>query len=290
MKTNKKVIAIVGATASGKTAYSIELAKKIDGEIISADSRLVYKDMNIGTAKPTAQEMSAIPHHMIDLVNPDFEYSAGLYKKEATDIIKKILLKGKTPIIVGGTGLYIDILLNNFSMPEIPPNRNLRNELEKLQTDDLYEILLKKDQSAEKIIHKNDRKKVIRAIEIINETGKSLKDSRSVEDQEFDIQWIGRNFERKELYKRIESRVDLMIKQGLVEETKALINKYGRVYNIINTIGYKEILEFIDGKCSLEESCIMLKQHTRNYAKRQLTWFRKNENIEWNVFPEKLEK
>ena len=284
------VIAIVGATASGKTAYSIELAKEIDGEIISADSRLVYKGFNIGAAKPTIEERQGIPHYMIDIVEPDFEYSAGLYKQQAKKIINDIIKRGKTPIIAGGTGLYIDILLKNYDLPEIPADRPLREELKKYTKDDLYNKLLELDSDAGEIIDKNDSKKIIRAIEIIKTTGKSLKNSRGIKPSEYNIKWIGKNFDRKTLYERIDKRVDIMIENGLVEETKGLLDKYGDIPNITSTIGYREISGYLYDKYSLEEGIALLKRNTRNYAKRQLTWFRKNTDIIWDVYPEKLKK
>lgn len=284
------VIAIVGATASGKTAYSIELAKEIDGEIISADSRLVYKGFNIGAAKPTIEERQGIPHYMIDIVEPDFEYSAGLYKQQAKKIINDIIKRGKTPIIAGGTGLYIDILLKNYDLPEIPADRPLREELKKYTKDDLYNKLLELDSDAGEIIDKNDSKKIIRAIEIIKTTGKSLKNSRGIKPSEYNIKWIGKNFDRKTLYERIDKRVDIMVENGLVEETKGLLDKYGDIPNITSTIGYREISGYLYNKYSLEEGIALLKKNTRNYAKRQLTWFRKNPDIIWDVYPEKLKK
>ena len=284
------VIAIVGATASGKTAYSIELAKEIDGEIISADSRLVYKGFNIGAAKPTIEERQGIPHYMIDIVEPDFEYSAGLYKQQAKKIINDIIKRGKTPIIAGGTGLYIDILLKNYDVPEIPADRPLREELKKYTKDDLYNKLLELDSDAGEIIDKNDSKKIIRAIEIIKTTGKSLKNSRGITPSEYNIKWLGKNFDRKTLYERIDKRVDIMVENGLVEETKGLLDKYGDIPNITSTIGYREISGYLYDKYSLEEGIALLKKNTRNYAKRQLTWFRKNPDIIWDVYPEKLKK
>jgi tRNA dimethylallyltransferase len=290
-KTKKiKVIAIVGATASGKTAYSIDLAKKIDGEIISADSRLVYKGFDIGTAKPTKEEQAGIPHYMIDIVEPEFDFSAGLYKKQATSLIKEITNKGKTPIIVGGTGLYIDILLKNYDLPEIEPNKELRAKLKQLTKEELHNKLSTIDPQACEIIDKNDSKKIIRAIEIIKTTGKTLAESRGMNESEFDIEWIGKNFDRKTLYSRIEQRVDAMIEMGLIEETKSLLKKHGAIPNLINTIGYREIYGYINNQYSLEEAIELLKKNTRNYAKRQLTWFRKNEEIKWDIFPEKLKK
>lgn len=290
LSTKPKVIAIVGATASGKTAYSIELAKQIDGEIISADSRLVYKGFDIGTAKPTPKEMDGVSHYMIDIVEPEFDYSAGLYKKEATAIIEKILSKGKTPIIVGGTGLYIDILLKNFDLPEIEANKQLRLELNKLSKTELFEKLEGLDKNAASSIDPNDRKKVIRAIEIITKTGKSLDSSRGINESKYDIEWIGKNFERKILYERINKRVDMMVEEGLLTETKQLLEKHGRIPNLVNTIGYREIIGYLDNLYSLEDALELLKKNTRNYAKRQLTWFRKNDEIKWDVFPEKLKK
>lgn len=286
-----KVIAIVGATASGKTAYSIELAKKIGGEIISADSRLVYKGFDIGTAKPTKEEQSGIKHYMIDIAEPEFDYSAGLYQKQAAKCIYKIHNSGKIPIVAGGTGLYIDILLKNYNLPNIEPNKKLRKELENLSTEELYAILTQADPQGAKTIEQNDKKKIIRAIEIIKTLGTTLENARGInKESEFDVEWIGRNFDRKTLYTRIDSRVEQMIEQGLVEETKKLLNKHGRIYNLVNTIGYREIIKYLDNEMTLDESIDLLKKNTRNYAKRQLTWFRKNEEIKWNVFPEKLAK
>lgn len=291
LSNNKiKVIAIVGPTASGKTAYSIELAKKLDAEIISADSRLVYKGFDIGAAKPTKEEMDGIPHYMIDIVEPEFEYSAGLYKKEAKEKILEIYNKNKIPIIVGGTGLYIDILLKNYNLPQIEANHTLRNELKTLSADNLYQKLYELDTEATNAIDKNDRKKLIRAIEIITTTGQPLSKTRSIDESEYDIEWIGKNFERKTLYNRIDKRVDIMIENGLIKETQNLLNKHGRIPNIVNTIGYREIISYLDNKCSLEEACDLLKKNTRNYAKRQLTWFRRNSEIKWDVYPEKLKK
>ncbi len=289
-KNKIKVIAIVGATASGKTAYSIELAKKIDGEIISADSRLVYKGFNIGTAKPDEKEQDGIPHYMIDIVEPEIDYSAGLYQKEAKEKIYEINKRGKTPIIVGGTGLYIDILLKNYHLPEIAPNLEFRNKLKQLESEELFEILRNKDLKASESIDKNDRKKIIRALEIIETTGSTLNNSRGISEPEFEVEWIGRNYTRDELYSRIDKRVDIMMEQGLLDETKYLLKKHGRIQNLINTIGYREILGYIDNKYSLQEALDLLKKNTRNYAKRQLTWFRKNPNISWNIYPEKLKK
>lgn len=282
-----KVIAIVGATASGKTTYSIELAKKNDGEIISADSRLVYNGFDIGTAKPSIEERQGVPHHMIDIVEPEFEYSAGLYQQQAKEKIYEIANRGKVPIMAGGTGLYFNVLLNNYEMPHVEPDWNLRTELEKLSNLQLFDRLLDINRNVPDIIELNDRKKLIRAIEIVTLSRKTLDEIRSISEPEFEVEWIGRNFEREELYNRINKRVDMMLEQGLIEETKTLLSRHGRIPNLIDTIGYHEIIEYIDRKCSLEEAIEQLKLNTRRYAKRQLTWFRRNKNIKWNIKPEK---
>ena len=289
--SNKKIIAVVGPTASGKTAYAVELAHKINGEIISADSRLVYKGFDIGTAKPTVEERQGIPHYMIDIVEPEFDYTAGLYVTEARRIIEDIIKRGKTPIIAGGTGLYFRLLLENYVMPEVKPNYDLRKELQEYSSEDLHNILKKLDHDAADKIYANDKKKLIRTIEIIKISGKPISESRSVaEDSQYDVDWLGLNFPREILYDRINKRVDIMIENGLVEETKNLLAKHGHIYNIVNTIGYQEITKFLDGEFSFEEAVDKLKQNSRNYAKRQLTWFRKNTKIKWNVYPEKLKK
>lgn len=285
-----RVVAVVGATASGKTKYAVELAKRIDGEIISADSRLVYKGLDIGTAKPTDDEMCGIPHYMIDIVEPEFDYSAGLYVDGAKKHIKDIISRGKVPIVAGGTGLYFRLLLENYSLPDIKPDYELRDELSKLSYNELYMMLSELDCDAANSVEKNDKKKLIRYIEIVKLTGKPLNDARGIKTPEFDVEWIGLNFPREELYDRINRRVDVMVEQGLVDETKSLIEKHGRISNITDTIGYREILEFLDGKMTLEEAKDKLKQNTRNYAKRQLTWFRKNPAIKWNVYPDKKKK
>ncbi len=287
---NNKVIAVVGATASGKTSYAIDLARKIGGEIISADSRLVYKGMDIGTAKPTIEEMQGIPHYMIDVVEPEFNYSAGLYAKEAKRCIEDIVSRGKVPIVVGGTGLYYRVLLENYDLPDVKPDYELRENLYKYSCEELLEMLLNLDEKAGNSVERNDKKKLIRYIEIIKLTGKPLDLARGKRDKEFDVEWIGLNFPREILYDRINKRVDQMIELGLVEETQELLEKHGRISNITDTIGYREIISYLDGELSLDDAKDKLKQNTRNYAKRQLTWFRKNEEIKWNCYPERKKK
>ena len=287
---NNRVIAVVGATASGKTSYAIELAKKINGEIISADSRLVYKGMDIGTAKPTIDEMQEIPHYMIDVVEPEYNYSVGLYVKAAKKHITDIISRGKVPIVVGGTGLYFRVLLENYDLPDVKPDYELRKELSSYSYEELLEMLTKLDEKAANSVEKNDKKKLIRYIEIIKLAGKPLDLVRGVKEKEFNVEWVGLNFPREILYDRINKRVDLMIEQGLIDETKKLLQKHGRISNITDTIGYREVLSYLDGELSLDEAKDKLKQNTRNYAKRQLTWFRKNEQINWNCYPDRKKK
>ena len=289
MKENSlknKVIAVVGPTASGKTKFAVELAQKIGGEIISADSRLVYKGFDIGTAKPSIEERGGIPHYMIDIAEPEEDYSAGLYANEAKKVINDIRSRGKIPIVAGGTGLYINILLMNYDLPKVEPDYELREQLR--AQEDLSGILAAIDPAAAQNIDKNDRKKLIRAIEIVKKTGRPL--APKINNPEYDVEWIGLNYPRDVLYERINMRVDEMINSGLVDETKKLLQKHGRIPNLLYTIGYQEVIQYLDGEFTLEEAVDKLKQNTRRYAKRQLTWFRKNPEIKWNVYPEKLKK
>ena len=281
-----KVIAVVGATATGKTSYSIDLAKKIDGEIISADSRLVYKNFDIATAKPTIEERDGVPHHMIDIVEPFENYSVGLYVNDAKKCINDILSRGRTPIVVGGTGLYLNALLMNYDFPKVEPDIKLRKKLESDET--IYDKLVELDPDFACKVEKNDRKKIIRSLEVILLTGNKISNLKN--EKEFDVEWIGLNYPREELYDRINSRVDLMVECGLLEETKQLLEKYGRVDNLLYTIGYQEIISYLDGELTFDDAIATLKQNTRRYAKRQLTWFRKNEDIQWNLYPETLKK
>lgn len=285
-----KLIAVVGATASGKTAYAVELARRVNGEIISADSRLVYKGLDIGTAKPDMDERFGIPHYMIDIVEPEVDYSVGLYANEARNIIEDIISRGKTPVIAGGTGLYFRILLENYDLPKINPDYELRETLSKLSFSELYEMLVNLDAEAAKLVVQNDKRRAVRFIEIVKLTGSPVSEARGLKEPEFEVEWIGLNYPREELYDRINRRVDLMIEQGLVDETKNLLAKHGRINNIINTIGYREITSYLDGELTLEEAKDKLKQNTRNYAKRQLTWFRKNPDIKWNCYPDRKKK
>ncbi len=279
-----KVIAIVGPTASGKTKLAIEMAKELDTEIISADSRLVYKGFDIGTAKPTKEEQSIIKHHLIDVVEPEIDYSVADYVDLAAEKIREIHSKGKVPIVAGGTGLYFRILLENYALPRIEANSQLRQELEEMDTDSLYSELIKLDPKSAEKIHKNNRVRVIRALEVTKILNKPFSEAVGLKDSEYDVEWVFPQIESRDiLYDRINKRVDIMVEDGLVDETKHLLNKHGRIKNLVNTIGYQEIIGYIDGIFSLEEAKEQIKQNTRRYAKRQLTWFRKNPHLNFEI-------
>lgn len=275
---------------------SIELAKKIDGEIISCDSMQIYKDMDIGTAKPTKEEMQGIKHYLIDFVSPDERYSVADFKKDAKKAIKEILAKGKTPIIVGGTGLYVDSLIYEIEYQNIEFDEKYRERLEQQAEeqglDKLYEMARKIDGEAIKKISPNDKKRILRILEIYHATGKNKteqeKESRKKE-VEYDYKIYALSWDREKLYERINKRVDIMLEQGLIEEVKNVYNKYEKFPTAMQGLGYKEVVEYLEGKTSKEEMIDKIKQETRRYAKRQLTWFRKNKQTIWLDAQDKIQ-
>ena len=278
-----KVIAVVGPTASGKTKLAIELAHKLNGEVISADSRLVYKGFDIASAKPTIEEREGIPHHLIDIVEPEFNYSAGNYVEDAKRAIEDILSRGKTPIVAGGTGLYFRVLLEHYDLPKVETDFELRAELEKRSKEDLLEELENVDKITYERVKDANLRRIIRAIELIKTLKNPLSEIQLEKEPEYDVEWTMPAIPSREwLYDRINKRVDIMVEMGIIDETKNLIAKHGRIGNIVDTIGYKEILTYLDGQATLDSALDKLKQHSRNYAKRQLTWFRKNPNLEIN--------
>lgn len=272
----------------GKTKLAIELAKKVNGEIISCDSMQIYKSLNIGTAKPTKEEMQGIKHYLIDVVEPNQRFSVSNYKLIATEAIEEILSKNKMPIVVGGTGLYVDSLIYNINYYDVKIDEKYRNELEKIAKEDglekLYEIATKIDPEAMRKISKNDKKRIIRVLEIYKQTGKTKKELE-VESRKTEIKYnfkiFAINIEREILYDRINKRVDEMINNGLIEEVREILKKYKEFPTAMQGLGYKETKEYIDGKITKEELINKVKLETRRYAKRQLTWFRKNKNIIW---------
>ena len=288
MNTKPKVIVICGPTASGKTSLSVELAKKCNGEIISADSMQIYKEMNIGTAKVTLEEMQGIKHYMIDIVSPTERYSVAEFKVQAEKAIEEILKKGKTPIIAGGTGLYVNSLIYNIQYNDIKIDEEYRKYLEerveKEGLQSLYEEAKKIDFEAMKSISKNDQKRILRVLEMYHQTGKTKteleKESRK-EEVKYDYKVYAISWEREELYKRINKRVDIMIEQGLIEEVENLLKKYNKFPTAMQGLGYKEVVEYLDKKITKEEMIGKIKMETRRYAKRQITWFKKIENVKW---------
>ena len=283
-----KVIVICGPTASGKTSLSIELAKRINGEIVSCDSMQIYKDMTIGTAKPTVEEMQGIKHYLIDFVAPNERYSVADYKKDAINAIKHIISEGKTPIIVGGTGLYLEALIYNIEYNEIETDFAYREELSKLEEREgleyLYKMAEKIDKKAMEKISHNDKKRILRVLEIYRSTGKTkteLEAESRKNEPEFEYLLFGITMDRDKLYERINKRVDIMLEQGLIEEVENLIKKYNDFPTAMQGLGYKEVVEYLQGTTSKNEMIEKIKQETRRYAKRQLTWFRKYKDLIW---------
>ena len=284
----EKVIVICGPTASGKTALSIELAKKINGEIVSCDSMQIYKDMDIGTAKPSEAEMQGIKHYLIGTISPEIRYSVADFKKDAKIAIAEIIKKGKTPIIVGGTGLYVDSLIYEIDYPNIEFDeayrQHLEQRVEKEGLANLYEEAKKIDFKAIEKISANDQKRILRILEIYHATGKN-KTEQEIESRkkevEYDYKIFALSWDREKLYQRINKRVDIMIEQGLVEEVKFILEKYKTFPTAMQGLGYKEVVEYLNGNLNYEEMIEKIKQETRRYAKRQLTWFRKNKQTIW---------
>lgn len=296
MGLKPKVIVIVGPTASGKTDVSIELAKKINGEIISADSMQIYKYMDIGTAKPTLKEQNEIKHYLLDVALPDEHFNVVMYKKLAEKAIQEILKSGKTPIIVGGTGLYINTLVNGIEFIDIENDVEYTNELLKRYKEHgiepLFDELKKIDPKSAEIIDKNNIRRVIRALEIYKVTGKTKTqlDKESIQEVKYDYRMFGIDWNREILYDRINRRVDIMIKDGLVDEVKRVIEQFQISNTAIQGLGYKEVIEYLNGSLSYDEMVEKIKLETRHYAKRQLTWFRRDKRIIWVKKDEAVDK
>lgn len=283
-----KVIVICGPTASGKTSLGIKLAKKINGEIISCDSMQIYKDMDIGTAKPTLEERKEAKHYLIDFVRPDERYSVANFKKDAEEKIETILKDGKMPIIVGGTGLYLNSLIYGIEYPNIDTDLKYREELEKRVLNEglekLYKEAKKIDEKAIEKISINDKKRILRILEIYHLTGKTKTDLE-IESRKKGIKYNYKifvlNMEREKLYDRINKRVDLMIKNGLINEVKTLLEKYKDFPTAMQGLGYKEVIEYFKGNLTKEEMIEKIKMESRRYAKRQITWFKSYKDAIW---------
>ena len=281
------IICIAGPTASGKTALAVELAKIINGEVVSCDSMQIYRRMDIGTAKPTKEEMQGIPHHMIDVCEPDEDFSVSRYCEMATPIIDDILARGKTAIIAGGTGLYMDSLIkgNTFApFPSTGMREKLEAQADSEGMDAMITLLQSIDPEAAQRIH--DRKRIIRALEVYYETGETITEhNRRTQaiPPRYSPLWLGLDFaDRQELYNRIDLRVDIMLEQGLVEEIRTLLaSGIPAKCTAMQAIGYKEFVAALEGIGTIEEAAEEVKKSSRHYAKRQLTWFRRNKEMHW---------
>ena len=281
--TKQKIIAITGPSSSGKTSLAIALAKELNGEIISVDSRQIYKELDIGSAKPSVEERQGIAHHMLDIIDVTQEYTVADYSDAAHQVIKDIITRGKTPILAGGTGLYFRVLLQDFDLPRVAPNNDLRKELDKLSSEELYEKLKKLDSDIAEKIHFNNRVKVIRALEVCITLGIPMSKAQKKKESTYNTLWFGLNSpDREYIYERINNRVDMMFEQGLIKEAEYLFKKYGKENKILNsTIGYQEILPYLQGEMDFQTASELLKQNTRRYAKRQISWFKANPEIFW---------
>lgn len=290
----KKLILIVGPTAVGKTDLSIKLAKELNGEIFSVDSMQIYKDMDIGTAKIEESEMEGIPHYMIDIVNPDEEFSVSDFRELAYKYIYEISSKGKVPIGVGGTGLYVNSLVYQLNFAEAESDEKIRDKYtelaEKYGNQYIMDKLKEIDPESAERLNLNDTKRIIRAIEIYEMTGKKMSENYSnfrKENDDFELVIIGLNRDRQKLYERINLRVDIMMENGLVDEVRDLLERgFTKDMTSMKAIGYKEVIEYIEGNMDYDEMVEILKRNSRRFAKRQLTWFRRDERIKWFDYDE----
>lgn len=286
---NRKIILIVGPTAVGKTKLSIELAQKFNGEIISGDSMQVYRNLDIGTAKVTSEEMNGVPHHLIDIRDIDEQYTAAEFISEAKDKIKEIASRGKIPIIAGGTGFYVQALLDNYKLgaddASLKKDLKVRNELkvflEENGPEKLWEKLAEIDAIAAKKIPIGNSRRVIRALEVYYKTGKLFSEQDDKKTAEFDPLIIGLTTDRALLYERINQRVDIMLENGLLNEARYLFDKGDLELSAAKGIGYKEFYEYFKGNISLDDAIELVKRNSRRYAKRQLTWFRNKMDVNW---------
>ncbi len=283
------LIMIVGPTACGKTAVSVEVAKRIGTEIISADSVQVYRGMDIGSAKVTEEEKQGIVHHLIDVMDINSpKYSVAVFKQLAQEAIRDISSRGMIPVVVGGTGLYVNALTYPLDFTDTGSDENIRKELDALSTEELYDMLKQIDIISYNKLHKNDRKRVSRAIEVYKITGKTISSYGNDFSNElnkeipYDVIMIGLTMPREMMYDRINKRVDIMVEQGLVDEVKGILEMgYDRELPALQAIGYKELFPYFDGLCSLDDAISHIKQETRRFAKRQVTWFKRDERINW---------
>lgn len=289
MEQKRPLIIITGPTASGKTALSIELAKRIGGEIISADSMQVYRHMDIGSAKVTEEEMDGVPHHLIDVLEPSEDFNVVKFQSMAKKAMEEIYSRGHIPIVAGGTGFYIQALLYDIDFTETDESTEIRRELEQTAREKgpraLHELLREVDPESADAIHENNVKRVIRAIEFYRQTGRKISEHNREERQKFspyEFLYYVIGLPRPVLYSRIDERVSRMLEAGLVEEVKTLRDMgYTRDMVSMQGLGYKEILDYLNGECSLDEAVYIIKRDTRHFAKRQITWFKRERDVRW---------
>ena len=280
--SNSIIYALVGPTCTYKSSIGIELAKKYPFEIISADSRLIYKGMDIGTSKPSNDELKEVPHHMINLAEPGENYSVGIYKKESEEKINRIFSREKIPLFVGGTGLYLNSVLLGLSIPEVKPDLSFRRQLKEFTQEKLYEDLKKLDPKATETIHKNDNFRTIRALEVIYKTNKLFSKLKTVRELPFRVAWIGLTYKDRELHtEKIKKRAEDFLKSGFVDEVKHLLEKYGELDLFKRTIGYSEVIEYLKGVFGEDKLVEKITLNTKRLVKRQMTWFRSNKQIKW---------
>ena len=281
------LVVLIGPTAIGKTALSLKLAATFEGEIVSADSRLVYRGMDIGVAKPTSQEQALVPHHLIDLVEPSDTLSLAFIQRAAYAAIGDIQLRQKLPILVGGTGQYVSAIIEGWGIPEVPPNENLRAELEQFAAvhgaAGLWDRLAQHDPTAASRIHPNNIRRVIRALEVFLETGQPITELQRKHPPAYDILQLGLTCPREILHTRIDTRIDAMLANGLVDEVQRLVEAgYDRTTPSMSGLGYRQIMTALSGECTLDEAVDMLRRATRDFARRQDVWFRKyNPSARW---------
>lgn len=288
-KSTKPLIILTGPTAVGKTALSIGLAKAVNGEIISADSMQVYRKMNIGTAKIEQSEMQGVRHHLIDILDPSEEFNVVLFKRYALEAMEDIYSRGKIPVIVGGTGFYIQALLYDIDFEDNDNDMSYREELQRLSAEKgnsyIHDMLSKVDPESAEKIHENNVKRVIRALEFYRKTGMKISEHNETEAQKespYNFEYFVLNDDRSKLYDRIDRRIDIMLEQGLEAEVRQLVSEgYSRDLVSMQGLGYKEIIDYIQGMCSFDDAVYTLKRDTRHFAKRQITWFKREKHVTW---------
>ncbi len=287
-----KLLAVCGATASGKTALAVECAKRLGGEVVSCDALLIYKRLNIGTAKPTLEERGGVPHHMIDVVEPTENFSVSDFERMALPIVEDIIARGKTPVLCGGTGFYMNALLFQSGFGQTPASKEIREKYAVLEKEEgraaLHRRLEEVDPESAALLHENDVKRVVRALEIFELTGKKKSEQNDGASPRYPFEAVAFDYPREVLYERIERRVDKMLEEGLVGEVRALLES-GVPENAqcMQGIGYKEVVEFLKNGGLHSTMSDIIKQNTRNYAKRQLTFFKKMQNLHW-LAPENI--